>query len=341
MSNSVNPVSTQNYATLAMRGIYGAIPGGAVRPANTAIIDAVAAITPARENIAWNRTAPAQAQIPAIAERTVSQSGAVAAIQPRAPDALTHAELAKDVYNDIAAPPAGWRVATSGDMATIGVRPADLVSSASAFRARVYVTGNGADTQYVVAFRGSTSDKSDWINNFKQSAGIGTDHYRKALNLGRLIANSGADNVTLTGHSLGGGLASAASIASARNAYTFNASGLSDSTIDAAGDIARGAGQTNAPDIRAYYVSGEVLSALQDGGDRVAGALLGRTVGGILGGPLGGIFGGAAGSRIDAPEAYGTRIEMSAVRPEGKHWWNNNPVDKHGMDWVLSSLNNQ
>jgi hypothetical protein len=230
--------------------------------------------------------------------------------------------MAADVFRDVANPPAGFRVATDADLGKLGLHPSDLTSTQSPFRARVYVRGTGADAQFVVAFRGSTSN-ADWKTNFKQSLGLSSDHYRKALAVGAKLALAGNVNITLTGHSLGGGLASAAAIAGGRTASTFNAAGLSDATINRARGVHTASGAQTKDSVTAYYVRGEILSAIQDGGDR------------FLGGILGGLIGAGA---ADAPEAYGTRIGLNAVRPEGLRWYQDNPGARHGMDWVLSSL---
>ncbi len=239
-----------------------------------------------------------------------------------APQPRELALMAADVFRDVANPPSGFRVATDADLGKLGLKPADLTSTQSPFRARVFVKGAGADAQFVVSFRGSTSS-ADWKANFQQSLGLTSDHYRKALAIGSKLALAGNVNVTLTGHSLGGGLASAAAIASGRSATTFNAAGLSDATIKQAQTVHDNAGIKSKDAVTAYYVRGEILSAIQDGGDRV------------IGGILGGLIGGGA---VDAPEAYGKRIGLNAVRPEGLRWYQDNPGARHGMDWVLSSL---
>jgi hypothetical protein len=248
------------------------------------------------------------------------QNAAAASASPKAREM---ALLAADVYRDVASPPAGYRVAVDADLAKLGLKPSDLTSTQSPFRARVYVKGGGADTEYVVAFRGSTSG-GDWASNLRQGIGLSSDHYRRALYIGSKLALAADANVSITGHSLGGGLASAAAIASGREASTFNSAGLSDATVDAARSIHASAGVTTTDRVSAYYVRGDILSAIQDGGDRV----------------LGGIIGGLGGALlVDAPEAYGNRIALDAVRPEGLRWYQDNAVARHGIDWVLASLN--
>lgn len=259
-------------------------------------------------------------------------TAAVAATAPRtvasALDASTLARLADDVYLDRAAPPPGFRVATDAELARIGVSPTLLATQANGYRARAYVTGSGEGTRIVIAFKG-TATRGDWDANVRQALGVNSDHYRRALAIGNRLAQTGARNVFFTGHSLGGGLASAAGLAAGRSTVTFNAAGLSDATIKQANAIRSGAGRA-APDIRAYFVRGEVLSALQDGGDRRLGEMIGRSVLGPLGEYLGG--------RVDAPSAYGTRIGLDAVRPAGTGFWGDNAVARHGMEWVHAGL---
>lgn len=291
-------------------------------PSQTSIgaIAAAALAPPLLEIAAYARAEPPVALSPSAVQFAAAQAGAAQSIS--APQARELALLSADVFADTPNPPAGYRVATEGDLGKLGLKPQDLTSTQSPFRARVYVKGAGADAQYVVAFRGSSSG-GDWTANAQQALGRPSDHYRRALYIGSRLAQTPGANVTITGHSLGGGLASAAAIASGRPATTFNAAGLSDATIRDARAIHRNSGVTTTDSVRAYYVRGEILSALQDGGDRA----------------IGGLFGGLIGAAVaDAPEAYGNRIGMNAVRPEGLRWYQDNPVARHGMDWVLASL---
>lgn len=239
------------------------------------------------------------------------------------------AALSADVYNDVASPPPGYRVATQRDLDRLHLTPHMLEQpGASSFRARVYVTGSGADTRYVVSFRG-TQNGEDWLNNLQQGAGLSSESYSRALQIGRQLARSDA-NVTLTGHSLGGGLASAAAIACGREADTYNAAGLSQRTIVEARGIAGANGRGTAA-VQAYHVPGEALTMIQNGGDRAIGSGIGSLFGGA-----GGLIGGLV---VDAPEAYGRAHTLPDVRPSDRSFLDGlNPIDRHGMDWVLAGV---
>jgi hypothetical protein len=252
----------------------------------------------------------------------LSGIGTRAAASATPDDARAHALLAEDVYNDQARPPAGYRVAGADDLAALNLRPEMLVSGE--FRGRVYATEENGETHYIIAFRGSQSAQ-DWVTNARQGVGLDSVHYTQALEIAEAVGTSeAAGRVSFAGHSLGGGLASAAAIAAGVPAHTFNAAGLHDATISHAEAMRDAAGIHSRDSVNAWYVRGEILSVIQDGGDRIIGT--------IIGGPIIGFF-------TDAPAAYGERHRLDAVVPEGKsEGWFPNRVDRHGMDWVLSSL---
>ncbi|WP_216352902.1 DUF2974 domain-containing protein [Sphingomonas sp. LM7] len=241
----------------------------------------------------------------------------------------TNALLAKDVYNDVPSPPSGYRAANDADLARLGLTKDMLEQPGeSSFRARVYVSGEAGQESYTVVFRGSQSG-DDWKSNAQQGIGLDSTHYANALEIGKKLARTDAD-VTLVGHSLGGGLAAEAAIASGRPADTFNAAGLHQNTIEKAQAVAEAAGRGTSS-INNYRVPGEILTSFQEGGDRAVGAGLGSLVTGGIGG---GIVGGAV---VDLPEAYGAQHDLPNVRPEDAQWWDSiNPIDRHSMDWVLA-----
>jgi hypothetical protein len=98
---------------------------------------------------------------------------------------------------------------------------------------REYLTG-----KYVLTFAGTDfTSFDDWRTNFLQAFGTsdGTQ-YELATKIANKLVNNidfnfNSSNTYIAGHSLGGGLASAASIISGFHAYTFNAAGLHPNTV--------------------------------------------------------------------------------------------------------------
>jgi len=119
------------------------------------------------------------------------------------------------------------------------------------FSASVY---KGEDGVYYAAFRGTNMTSGEnWRANTRQAFGLSSSQYDQAVDLAVQIDQATQGNVVFVGHSLGGGLASAASYATGRNAITFNAAGLSSRY------------RTGTPgSIRAHYIRGDILSMGQD-----------------------------------------------------------------------------
>ena len=168
--------------------------------------------------------------------------------------------------------------------------------SESGFNARLYKKGD----EYIVAFRG-TEDGKDWASNYLQGLGLSETQYKKAEKLAwRLKESSIADQTTITGHSLGGGLASLAGAKTQLPTYTFNSAGLHEKTLTRYG---LEAGDTAG--VQAYYGDDDILNMVQDNRKKllsllpaslrygskgaVQGAGLGETVGGATGEFLGGV----------------------------------------------------
>lgn len=235
--------------------------------------------------------------------------------------ARDNAQMAGAVYGEGALPP-NTTPATEDQLDRLGLIDTNGVNRlempGSDFGAAVYVTTDPVTGQehFTVAFQGTNPmSREDWRTNRQQAFGQETPYYNRAMEIGRTVSQSDAGragNVSFTGHSLGGGLASAASASSGAPAHSFNAAGLHPATAE------RYTGNQVDPSslpVRAYYVQGDALSVAQDntglpnaGGDRrplapgvphhwtdVAGGVAGRIGGAMLGGGVGGLAGGAAG----------------------------------------------
>jgi len=124
---------------------------------------------------------------------------------------------------------------TGGFSASLSLLPAPLSASA------------------IISFAGT--DPSSWAN-WKANIGQGlfgrSSQYDQAVRLAVDSSQALGGNVVFAGHSLGGGLASAAAYATGASAVTFNAAGLhSNYRTGAHGGI------------RAHYVRGDILTTFQ------------------------------------------------------------------------------
>ncbi len=168
------------------------------------------------------------------------------------------ADLAAAVYK-----PSGQRpvngyteVTDPAELKKLGLKPENLTPNDSEFRAGVFKengTGN-----YVISYKGTTpSSLKDWLQNGQQATTSTSDYYTRAKMIGRkatdMVGHNGVDSIKFVGHSLGGGMASAAAHATATPATTFNAAGLHlfNRSI------------FHAPPIDAVRVNGEILTAIQ------------------------------------------------------------------------------
>lgn len=113
---------------------------------------------------------------------------------------------------------------------------------------------HGPNGKLHVAFPGTRGFLafSDWGANIRQAFGRPSIRYQQAIDLAIQIDLATNGNVIFVGHSLGGGLASAAAHATNGTAITFNAAGLSARY------------RTGNPTISAHFVRGDVLTMVQN-----------------------------------------------------------------------------
>ncbi len=166
------------------------------------------------------------------------------------------AKLAEAVYQPFGERnvPGYTEVTDPEELAKLDLTPEDLNPKDSQFRAGVFRKNDTND--YKVSFKG-TETGTDWFHNIAQGTTSRSDYYSRAKLIGRDAGdNAGKDgvgDVKFVGHSLGGGLASAAAHASGTHATTFNSAGLhwaNRSWFDA-------------PPIDAVQVKGELLTSVQ------------------------------------------------------------------------------
>jgi RHS repeat-associated protein len=130
-------------------------------------------------------------------------------------------------------------------------------NSETGFRGGVYTKTIDGKAEYIYATEGTTpTSMKDWSNNIDQVLDGTSLQYSESVGLAEGLAGE-FEGISFTGHSLGGGLASANALAVGGKAVTFNAAGLSDATKSSLGIAG------NSANISAYVVQGEILDFSQ------------------------------------------------------------------------------
>jgi RHS repeat-associated protein len=163
--------------------------------------------------------------------------------------------MAQFVYHGEGELSGGWIVSTL----ETNLKYTDDVSG---FKSQLFQRSkDDGSIEYTYAFAGTEAGLKDWKTNAAEVFANSNQHklaFDNAVDLTDILDSS---ELTYTGHSLGGGLSTVASLATGKNAITFNSAGLSLATTKS-----YGLDRTKAPSlITAYIVNGEILHYLQDG----------------------------------------------------------------------------
>lgn len=219
------------------------------------------------------------------------------------PDTLDMAHIARDVY-EVDTKLANSHISRLSDqeLKDLGFKTGLLDNKETGFHAEVY--RNSITGEAILAFQGTDFDsRVDWENNLKQGLGLESPQYKQANRVAREFADAFADEKrSLTGHSLGGGMAAYSALATGIDATTFNAAGLNARTLDRIGVTREEALDL----VTAHHVNGEAVNWAQDSttADLVAAGLLGA--------------GYVGNSNFDpVPEAVGTRHGYEPLNTEG------------------------
>ena len=157
--------------------------------------------------------------------------------------------------------PGTWARMDDAAVRAAGIDPTLLHDAKTGFDASLYRDASGG---VVVAYAGS-DEFQDWPHNFGQGLGFQDAQYEQAIALAQDAKRAFGDNVILTGQSLGGGLAAAASMANEVPAVTFNAAGVHDRTLERYGldaEVLKREAEQGL--IRTYHVRNEILTHLQE-----------------------------------------------------------------------------
>ncbi|MGH1593890.1 phospholipase [Yersinia proxima] len=220
--------------------------------------------------------------------------------------------LAKDVYAPAAGSIGGFTRLSDAALLSAGIDPASLSDTASGFQAGIY----SDNQQYVLSFAG-TNDIQDWLSNIRQATGYEDIQYNQAVALGKTAKMAFGDALVITGHSLGGGLAATAALASGTFAVTFNAAGVSDYTLNRLGmNPAQARQSAESGGIRRYSEQHDLLTDTQESTSLI-------------------------------PDAIGHKItlansdKLAGVNDWLPHKHLERSLAAHGIDKVLSSMNEQ
>ncbi len=161
----------------------------------------------------------------------------------------------------------GYEKLDAKEMKKLGVNSTDLKDPSTGFKADIYKDTNG---DYVLVYRGTYSDPDhpendlihDWSkewtdDNMKQGLGMGSKQYEKSIDIAKRVnRNKPKDKqLTIAGHSLGGGLATAAGAATGSKTYAFCPAGVHPNTYKM-----YGVQNPNTSKVHTYYSNQDFLN---------------------------------------------------------------------------------
>ena len=161
----------------------------------------------------------------------------------------------------------GYEKLNVEEMDKLGVKSTELNDTKTGFKADIYKDTNG---DYVLVYRGTYSDPDhpendlihDWSkewtdDNMKQGLGMGSEQYEKSIDIAKRVnRNKPKDKqLTIAGHSLGGGLATAAGAATGSKTYAFCPAGVHPNTYKM-----YGVQNPNTSKVHTYYSNQDFLN---------------------------------------------------------------------------------
>lgn len=197
---------------------------------------------------------------PQIAQsQTISPNVCLLADATLSRDVMDYALLSQAIYDlgrDKYKSPDGWEP-------LLNAKKAAFVGLESGFKASTYINGK----RLAVVFQGTDPDQAvDWTTDFFTLKGVKTAQYQEALfYVGKIVEQQSASNydIVMTGHSLGGGLATYAALYYDKPAIVFNAAPIGSEllndiqnlnerksrvkNIDMKGDVVSGFGGQSGP----------------------------------------------------------------------------------------------
>ena len=215
--------------------------------------------------------------------------------------ALADSQVHPDTYG-------GYRRLTDAEVRALGIDPAILRNDADGFASGIMVK----DGHYVVVMAGTDFGTTADVTEDAIGAVTVSSQSADAIRVAQAVNGSPtlANNAVYVGHSLGGRLASVASMESGNPAVTFNAAGVSSATVSymaAQNGISTADmySQLSAGQVRQYSTADDPLTNVQE----------------------------SYPTRDVAPDGVGARVSLGGS--------NLNPIAGHGIPNVISEMNKQ
>ncbi len=180
------------------------------------------------------------------------------AIPTPAEAARMAAHVYGDKHDDILT--GGWKVSNT----TFGLSKNDLVNSATGLKSQIYERTVKGKTEYTYATAGTEANWKDIKANLGQPTSF-SDQYEKSASNATTISDKlkrTGEELTFTGHSLGGGEAALNALVTDRSAITFNAAGVGYLMKDI--NYGRDVAGKSESKINAYIMATDPLNLLQD-----------------------------------------------------------------------------
>jgi RHS repeat-associated protein len=150
---------------------------------------------------------------------SLAEMGGSSTVETADPNDAKYAELANAVYSEDLA-----KGTVVGDYKVDAIH-----SNETGMKAALFV---GNDGSRVLALAGtSPTSFANWKANLLQAFGFNSAQYTEGLSIASNYHDEFGSNLHFTGHSLGGGIATAAAITTGGSATVFNAAGVHNNTI--------------------------------------------------------------------------------------------------------------
>jgi len=181
-------------------------------------------------------------------------------------------EIYKISYNEslegftkfLTKPISSYHALSEPELESLGLSNTQFVDLKSGFSSKLYYSN--LDHNYLLVYSGSGSPITqplDWVNNIQQGLGWDSAQYREAVAIAKEVDAATEGRIEFSGLSLGGGLATLASLVTGHDAIVYNAAALSEKTLITYGIDRDQIELADSGNIISFHTEGDPLNALQ------------------------------------------------------------------------------